>query len=99
MILSSNVTASPPVNTAATIKDSPAQIRKAATDFEALLLNQILQSAGDSHGGILSCDTEDSDNSALIEMGQQQLAQAMASNGGLGIAKMVATGLTKYADR
>jgi Rod binding domain-containing protein len=82
-------------------KDSPEKIQHAAKDFEAVLINQMLQSAREAGGGGLtgSGDEENQQNSALLELGEQQFAQALASNGGLGIAKMVVTGLTKHADR
>ncbi len=74
-------------------KDDPAKIRKSATDFEAVLLNQLMRTArGDAEG-------DDQANSSLKELGEQQFAQALASSGGLGIAKMVVAGLTKHADR
>jgi Rod binding domain-containing protein len=66
------------------------QIRKAATDFEALLLTQMLRSARESIHG----EEEDSEaNSSLIDLGEQQFAQVLAANGGMGIAKMIVAGL------
>lgn len=79
-------------------KDSLAKIRHGATDFEALLLTQILKTARESGGGGLAGDGDNSENSTMIELGEQQFAQALASSGGLGIAKMVVAGLTKHAD-
>lgn len=82
-------------------KDSPAKVKQAATEFESFLLAQMLKSAREaSGGGIAGGAADDSGaNSTMIEIGEQQFAQALASSGGLGIAKMVLTGLTKYADR
>jgi Rod binding domain-containing protein len=82
-------------------KDTPAKIQHAATDFEALLLAQMLKSAREASGGGLTGDgSDDSDaNSTMLELGEQQFAQALASSGGFGIAKMVVTGLAKNADR
>jgi Rod binding domain-containing protein len=79
--------------------DSPARIRQAATDFEALLLSQMLKSARETSGGDPAVDGADEENSTMIELGEQQFAQALASSGGLGIAKMVVTGLAKHANR
>ena len=75
------------------------KLDKASTEFEALLLSQMLRSARESSGGGISGDdSEDSEsNSSLVELGEQQFAQALAANGGLGIAKMVVAGL-KNAD-
>ena len=82
-------------------KEDPAKIRKAATDFEAMLIDQMLRSAREAGGGGLTVDgsRDDQANTSLMELGEQQFAQALASSGGLGIAKMVVSGLTKYADR
>jgi len=84
-----------------TSKDSPAKIKQAATDFEALLLAQMMKSAREASGGGLTADEADDSeaNSTMIELGEQQFAQALASSGGLGIAKMVITGLAKNANR
>ena len=81
--------------------DNPIRIQKAAADFEALLLAQMLKSARESSGGgIVGDGSDDSEaNSTMVELGEQQFAQALASSGGLGIAKMVVTGLGKHADR
>ena len=86
---------------ASAMNDSPAKIQKAGTEFEALLLAQMLKSARESSGnGLTGDDADDNDaNSTMVELGEQQFAQALASSGGLGIAKMVVTGLTKNADR
>ena len=84
-----------------TLKDSPARVQKSATDFEALLINQMLRSAREAGGGGLTGDGDDESqpNSTMIELGEQQFAQALASSGSFGIAKMVVAGLTKHADR
>lgn len=76
-------------------KESPARIGHAATDFEALLLGQMLKSAREAGE---SDDDEKDPNSTMIDFGEQQFAQALASSGGFGLAKMVVTGLTKHAD-
>lgn len=81
-------------------KDSPEKIRKAATDFEALLIAQMLKSAREAGGGITGDgDEQDETNSTVLELGEQQLAQVLSQNGGLGIAKMVVAGITNYANR
>lgn len=72
--------------------DDPAKIRKSATDFEALLLSEILRHAH-------SDDDGDQESSTMLELGEQQFAQVVASSGGLGIAKMVEAGLTRHAHR
>ena len=80
--------------------DSPAKIQEAATQFEALLINEMLQSARASGGtGITDDPDADSADSSLIELGEQQFSQALASSGGLGIAKMIISGLESHANR
>lgn len=82
-------------------KDTPARIHKSASDFEALLLGQMLKSARQASGGGLTGDGDEDENEAnstMLELGEQQFAQALASSGGFGIAKMVEAGLKKHAD-
>lgn len=81
-------------------KDTPGRISKAATDFEALLIAQLLKSARESGGGITGdSDEQDETNSTVVELGEQEMAQALANSGGLGLAKMVVAGLTNHANR
>src|SRR5580692_8899610 len=81
-------------------KDSVEKIRKAAMDFEALLIGQMLKSARESGGGMTGDgDEQDETNSTMLELGEQQLAQVLANGGGLGIAKMVIAGMTNHANR
>lgn len=79
-------------------KNETKKIADAATQFEALLIGQMLRSARDPDAeGLMG--TEDGPGSALLEMGEQQFAQTLANNGGLGIAKMVIAGLENHANR
>jgi Rod binding domain-containing protein len=81
-------------------KDTTEKIRKCAADFEALLIAQMLKSARESGGGMTGdADEQDETNSTVLELGEQQLGQALSSSGGLGIAKMVIAGLTNHANR
>jgi Rod binding domain-containing protein len=84
---------------ARSVKDTPDKIGKAASDFEALLIGQMLRSAREASGaGLTGADDDDDEaNSSLLELGEQQFAQALASSGGLGISKMVVAGL-KHAN-
>jgi Rod binding domain-containing protein len=81
-------------------KDTPQKIAKAARDFEAVLISEMLKSARESGGGITGdADEQDETNSTMLELGEQQFAQALSASGGLGIAKMVIAGLTNHANR
>lgn len=81
-------------------KDTPERIEKAAHDFEALLIGQMLKAARESEGGMTGdADEQDETNSTMVELGEQQLAQTLAASGGLGIAKIVIAGLSNHANR
>ncbi|HYA17600.1 MAG TPA: rod-binding protein [Bryobacteraceae bacterium] len=69
----------------------------AARDFEALLIAQMLKSMRSEKSAWLgSGDESDGDsNDAVLSLGEQQIAQALSAGGGLGLAKMIETGLTK----
>jgi len=75
------------------------KLTKAASEFEALLIGQMLRSARESS----AADSGDGDgaetNSSLMELGEQQLAQNLANSGGLGVAKIVIAGLSRNANR
>lgn len=77
---------------AAKPEDSPRNITKAASDFEALLVAQLLRSARGSESGWLATG-DDQSASSLLEMGEEHLAQSITAAGGLGLAKMIAQGL------
>jgi peptidoglycan hydrolase FlgJ len=81
--------ASPP---GAQANNDPEKVRDAARQFESLLLGQILKSMRDSEGGWMGTDEDDASSSAM-EYAQEMFAQALASGGGLGIARMVERGL------
>ena len=74
-------------------KDDPAKVQDAARQFEALLLAQMMKSMRDSEGGWLGTDQDDASSSAM-EYAQDMFAQSMAARGGLGLANLVAAGLT-----
>lgn len=76
-------------------RDTPESVAKAASQFEALLISQLLQSARESGGdGWMGTDPGDADSS-LMDMSEQQLASTIAMNGGIGLATMVKNGLSK----
>lgn len=68
---------------------------EAAKQFEALLINEMLKSAHAGGSGDWMGTSEDQSGSALSEMAEQQFAQLLASNGGVGLAKLVANGLSR----
>ena len=79
-------------------KDTTAKIQDAAIQFESLLIDQMLQTSRGADGGGWMGSADDQ-NSTLMDMGQQQFAQTLARNGGLGIAKMIVSGLRQNENR
>lgn len=71
--------------------DGGDKIAAAARDFEALLLGQILRSVHDE-GGWLGTGDDDA-GSAAIGLGEEQLARTLAASGGLGLSRMIESGL------
>ena len=65
----------------------PEELRKAATDFEALLIAQLLRSARESG--------ESGEADAVMETAENQFASILAANGGLGLAAVVTKGLSQ----
>jgi flagellar protein FlgJ len=73
----------------------PDRLHKAAQDFEALLVGQMLKSARESGSdGWLGGGEETGDDSAM-DMAESQLANALAHNGGLGLAATIERAMTK----
>ncbi|MEZ5401135.1 MAG: hypothetical protein R2729_15795 [Bryobacteraceae bacterium] len=67
---------------------------EAATQFEALLLSQILRDARESSGGG-AFGGGDEGSSAIAEFAEEQVARAMAQSGGLGLASLIESGLAR----
>lgn len=86
------ITALRPSPTQAAARPDPARIRDAASQFEALLISQLLKSARESSTGWLS-DGDDKAGSAATDLAEEHLAQSLARQGGLGLARMVISGL------
>ena len=76
-------------------RDTPEAIAKAATQFEALLIGEVMKSAREADGSGWMGTDEDEAGSTLMEVSEQQISQALASQGGLGLAKMISAGLSK----
>ena len=82
-----------PADPAAAPKDDPAKVVDAAHQFEALLIGQMMKGMRESEGGWMGTDEDDASSSAM-EYAQEMFAQSMAAGGGLGLASLVAKGLT-----
>jgi peptidoglycan hydrolase FlgJ len=71
----------------------PKNAASAAKQFESLMIGEMLRSMRESTAD----DDDDNDNTkqTMLDMADQQFAQLLANNGGLGMAKMIVTGLNK----
>ena len=75
-------------------KDDPQKIRESAGQFEALLIGQMLRQVRESGSGGWMGEGEDQAGANMMGLAEEQLAQALASQGGLGLASLVARGLS-----
>lgn len=64
------------------------RVEDAATQFEALMVAQLLEP-------ITKMNESDSSTSSVLDMGKEQLAQAITSGGGLGLRKTILASLTR----
>lgn len=71
------------------------QIAGAAKQFEALIAGQVLKAVHESEQSGWLADDDDQTGQLTLEMAEQSFAQALANQGGFGIAKIV----TKALDR
>ena len=69
-------------------------MNESARQFEALLIGQMLRSARESGGGWFG-GVEDEASSSAVGMAEEQLSQALAAQGGLGLSRMIAEGLAR----
>ena len=77
--------------------DSPEKIKDAASQFEALMISQILKaSKGDSDEGAFGGDPDPAAASAM-DFANDYFARAMAAKGGLGLSNMIVAGLQKQS--
>jgi Rod binding domain-containing protein len=64
----------------------------AASDFEALLISQMLKSIRTEGAGWLGTGDDQSSDDAF-GLGEEQLAKALATSGGFGLSKLIESGL------
>ncbi len=75
--------------------DSPEKVHDAASQFESLLIAQILRSVRESGGWLGSNDPT---ASCAMEFAEQQFASLLAQQGGLGLATLISDGLVRAAE-
>jgi Rod binding domain-containing protein len=71
------------------------QIAGVAKQFEALVAGQVLKSARESEQGGWLGEDDDETGELTLEMAEQSFAQALANQGGFGIAKIVTASLER----
>lgn len=74
--------------------NDPARVRDAACQFESLMIAQLMKSMHEGGKGWLS-DGNDDDQAGetATQLAEEQFAQSLARQGGLGLARMVVSGL------
>jgi Rod binding domain-containing protein len=77
----------------------PVKIRETATQFESLLIGQILSAMRQSEGAGWLGGGEDQAGSTMTEMAEQCVAQSLAARGGFGLAPLIIRGLALQAGR
>ena len=69
---------------------------RAASEFESLLVAQMLRSFREaSSGGWLDESEKDGPGATMMEMAEQQFARAITSQGGLGLRELIVSGLSR----
>ena len=67
----------------------PTKVEGAAKQFEALMIAQMLRTAREN------TEDQDSSGSTMLDLADQQFSQVLANNGGLGLAKLVVSGINQ----
>ncbi len=70
-----------------------ARVKHAAAEFEGFFLQEMLRSVRES----TDSGDEDDSSSAVMDTAEQQFAQVLALQGGLGIGKMVLSGIEPHS--
>jgi Rod binding domain-containing protein len=75
--------------------EDPELLRQAAAEFEAILVGEMLRSAREGASGGWLGSGEEKAGATMVELAEQQLAEALAAAGGLGLAGLIVAGLAK----
>lgn len=75
--------------------DDPAKVREAAKQFEALLIGQLLKTSREAGSSGWLGTGEDQAGSIGLDMAEQEFARMLATSGGLGLSRMIASGLDR----
>src|ERR1700675_729466 len=74
-------------------RNSPENIRNAASQFEALLISQVLKASHEGEGEGWLGTGEDQTAGSMMGLAEDYFARAIAARGGFGLAHMVAAQL------
>lgn len=75
----------------------PRDAKEAATQFESLLIAQMLKSMRESGGTGWLGTGDDESGACMIELAEEHLASVLSAQGGLGLASLVVQGLRREA--
>ncbi len=73
----------------------PNNVKEAATQFEALLVAQMLKEMRTASGSDFMGTGEDQSGACMLDYAEEHLSQVLAQQGGLGLARMVVAGLER----
>lgn len=76
-------------------RDDPKRVADTAQQFESLLIAQLLKSMRESGTGGWLGTGDDPAGAQAVELAEGQMAQALATQGGLGLAHLVVKGLQR----
>lgn len=93
--LTPNVTPAIALLGAAVTGPKPSRVEDAARQFESLLLAQMLKSGREAAADIGGEDENEAESSTMLEVAEQQFAQMLARQGGIGLARLVQAGLER----
>ena len=83
----------------ASVDPKTKKIHNAAQQFEALMVGEMLKSARESDSdGWLGSGGSTGDDSAM-DMAESQFSNALAKSGGLGLAKMIESSMSRVNDK
>ena len=78
-------------------KNSPERITDSASQFEALLMGQIMKAAHQNDGDGWGGEESDQASATAMDFANEYFARSLASTGGLGLSKMIVEGLTRQS--
>jgi Rod binding domain-containing protein len=78
--------------------DTPEKIHEAASQFEAILIGQILKTTQGANGEGWLGDNEDQAAGSTVDFATDFFAKALAAQGGLGLSHMISTSLERASN-